>query len=115
MVAGRKRWLERMQKAKQLGWIDKIPTGRRRPGVRKAPTKGIARARRIALCSIDELSPSEPTKLAEDKSLPELWAEAVREALRFQLMVLDLPAGNNVALARWQLRIASVLLKLTAS
>jgi hypothetical protein len=45
MVAGRRRWLEREKAAKAAGLIDKIPTGRRRPGIKKASSKAVARAR----------------------------------------------------------------------
>jgi hypothetical protein len=83
MVAGRKRWLEGMRRAKALGLIDKIPTGRRRPGVRKAPTKAMARARgwvaaererwpELGTKPFDELSDAEQWDVLQGKALDTL-------------------------------------------
>src|SRR6266851_1795719 len=79
MTAGRRRWLERMQRAKALGLIDKIPTGRRRPKVRAAPSKVIARARGIAFSEIEARPQRGPAKRTEEMSLGELMEDACRE------------------------------------
>jgi hypothetical protein len=112
MVAGRRRWIERMQRAKVLGLIDKIPTGRRRPKIGAAPSKAVARARGIAFRVIEPESQAAPSKRREDMSFRELLAEAFLAALRFQLAILDHPAGDNLELRRLQMKIARDLLSL---
>src|SRR5712671_6069569 len=71
MVAGRRLWLERMQRAKAIGLINKIPTGRRRPKVRAAPSRDIARARGVTFNWVDARPQNAPMKQREEMNLSE--------------------------------------------
>jgi hypothetical protein len=90
MVVGRKRWLEGMQRAKALGLIDKIPTGRRRPGVRKASTKAIARAH-AWVAAERERWPVLETKPFDELSEAEQWDVLQAKALDTLREILSLP------------------------
>lgn len=110
MAAGRWRWLDAMKRAKTQGLIDKIPTGRRRPGVRKAPSKEAARARHIASRLIEALP--EPTKLPDEMDLPELTTEVFRLSLLSLRSLVDQPLSDDVRLARLQMKAALLLARL---
>lgn len=110
MVAGRRRWLVRMQEAKARGIIDKIPTGQRRPGVRKAPTKAVARARGIASRVLATCP--ETTKPADTMSVAELSAEVFRLSLIKLRQTLDLPGESEDEITRMQARVALELERL---
>jgi len=69
------RWLERIQRAKTLGLIDKIPTGRRRPKVKAGPSEAIVRARGIAFREIEVRAQQPPMRRPEEMSLPELLGD----------------------------------------
>jgi hypothetical protein len=101
-----------MHGAKALGLIEKIPTGRRRPKVRAAPSKAIARARGIAFDQIEARPEREAPKRPEEMSLPELLEDACGVALRVLLAILDQPAGDNPELRRMQTKAARDLLSL---
>jgi len=92
MVAGRKRWLERAKAAKAAGLIDKIPTGRRRPVVRRAADRKIARARgllfEIALRKLGPPASTAPKPWAE-QSLAEQSATITDLALARLREILD--------------------------
>ena len=90
MVAGRKRWLEEMQRAKALDLIDKIPTGQRRPGIRKAPTKTMARARGW-IAAERERWPVLETKPFDELSEAEQLDVLQRKALNILCEILNEP------------------------
>jgi hypothetical protein len=110
MVAGRRRWLEKMNKAKASEMITKIPTGRRRPRVKSAPSKMIAQARGIA--SEFLRAHPEPMKPSEEMNLSEVITEVGRLSLMKLLRILDRPAGDDIARERLQARAALLLTKL---
>jgi hypothetical protein len=112
MVTGRRRWLERMQRAKAQGLIDKIPTGRRRPRVRAGATKAIASARGIASGELEARSQIASAKRFEDMSLPELIEELCRMSFERLLAILDRPAGDNLELQHLQAEVSLQLLRL---
>jgi hypothetical protein len=106
MVAGRWRWLEKMRQAKARGLINKIPTGRRRPGVSRAPSKMMAQARGIAWEAVG--ARPEPAKRPEEMDHAELANLVFWESLAALGRILDDP---DVRLARLQGRIALYLAK----
>ncbi len=110
MVAGRKRWLDRMRRAKALGLVEKIPTGRRRPGIQKASSKAVARARGIASQVIASRPGPGRAKRQEGENLPDCVTEIFMLALQTLRSILDRPATTDPRLARLQMRIALYLI-----
>ena len=99
MVGGRKLWLEQVKAAKAAGVIGKIPVGIRRPCVRKAPSKTVARARGLLYKEL-EMRKQQPPAPQPSPPLPIPWTEQTRadrlailtdKSLDVARAILDLP------------------------
>jgi hypothetical protein len=88
-IAGRRRWLERMKRAKAEGRIAKIPTGRI-PGRRKGEPIEVSRARAAMKREMANLPAQVDRPFAELKP-PEMLDALTPKALCKMAEILDLP------------------------
>jgi len=94
-TAGRRRWVERMRRAKAAGLIERFPNGRRAKGLPpRSKDRIIARGQRIVdmvVEAMDKMLPEVPDKPLEQQSDAELFAGNFRRSLLFSRRVLDRP------------------------
>jgi hypothetical protein len=101
-----------MKQAKAFGLIDKIPTGRRRPAIKAAPSKAIARARGVAFAELRVRAPNALAHPSEQMTHAECSEALTRRSFEVLLAILDHQSADKLEVLGLQAQAARQLLSL---